>query len=130
MEKYSAWGHNLRLARRRLNESQEVFAKRFGVSTNTVSRWETGTYRVSPEVMWWLTHEGNNELTKLRELVEIQGRNGNWNYDQYMRGMYNGMELMLAVLEDREPKYRHAPDRYLYDIRDKRNPELLTEHAA
>ena len=52
-------------------------------------------------------------IAKLRELVEIQGRDGTWNYDPYFHGMYNGMEVMLAVLEDREPVFRGAPKKWL-----------------
>ena len=33
-------------SRRALGETQEIFAKRFKVHANTVSRWETGTYDV------------------------------------------------------------------------------------
>ena len=47
---------------------------------------------------------------KLRGLVEIQARAGNWDFSAYTRGMFNGMELMLAVAEDREPRYRDYPD--------------------
>jgi hypothetical protein len=50
---------------------------------------------------------------KLRELVEVQGRDGTWNYDPYFHGMYNGMEVMLAVSENREPVFRGAPERWL-----------------
>lgn len=49
------------------------------------------------------------DIDKLRELVEIQGRDGTWNHDQYLLGMFNGMELMLAVIEGREPAYRELP---------------------
>ncbi len=52
-------------------------------------------------------------IAKLRELVEIQGRDGTWNYDPYFHGMYNGMEVMLAVLEYREPVFRGAPKKWL-----------------
>jgi len=48
-------------------------------------------------------------LANLKELLAVQGCDGNWNYDQYMRGMYNGMELAVAVLEGRNPVYRDAP---------------------
>ncbi|MEC1351682.1 hypothetical protein [Bacillus licheniformis] len=48
-------------------------------------------------------------LRAMREMVKIQGSDGNWNYDEYMRGMYNGMELMLSVIENREPVYKEAP---------------------
>lgn len=52
-------------------------------------------------------------VVKLKELLEVQGRNGTWNYDPYFHGMYNGMEVMLAVLEDREPVFRGAPKKWL-----------------
>lgn len=49
-------------------------------------------------------------LTKLKELVDIQGSNGNWNYDNYMLGMFNGMELMTSIIEGREPKFRSCEE--------------------
>jgi hypothetical protein len=52
-------------------------------------------------------------VVKLKELLEVQGRNGTWNYDPYFHGMYSGMEVMLAVLEDREPVFRGAPKKWL-----------------
>lgn len=52
-------------------------------------------------------------LKRLRELVGIQGSNGNWNHSSYMHGMFNGMELMLATIEEREPQYKQAPDKWL-----------------
>lgn len=47
-------------------------------------------------------------LSDLRELVEIQGRKGNYDCDTYMLGMFNGMELMLATIEGREPEYKEV----------------------
>jgi len=41
-------------------------------------------------------------LIKMKELLEVQGRDGNWNLDPYMQGMYNGMELIVALAEGRE----------------------------
>jgi hypothetical protein len=53
------------------------------------------------------------QLHDLKDLVKIQGRDGNWNYSEYMRGMFNGMEMMLAILEKREPNFRDEPKRYV-----------------
>ena len=39
------------------------------------------------------------------EMLELQGRNGNYNYDSYMLGLYNGMEYIISLLEVREPKF-------------------------
>lgn len=47
-------------------------------------------------------------MMRLRDMVKIQGRKGNWDYDEYMRGMYNGMELMLATIENREPDFKEG----------------------
>lgn len=56
-----------------------------------------------------------DNLAKAKELLDIQGSNGNWDYTPYMLGMYNGMELIIAVLEDREPKYKDPPKKYRAD---------------
>jgi hypothetical protein len=46
-------------------------------------------------------------IEKIRELVVIQSRNAN--FDQYMRGMANGLICALSVLEEKEPVYINAP---------------------
>jgi hypothetical protein len=57
--------------------------------------------------------KGGEQVGKIKELqslVEIQGEDGNWDHNDYMRGMYNGMELMLAIAEEREPEFRKSED--------------------
>ena len=44
------------------------------------------------------------------EMLELQGRDGNYNYDSYMLGLYNGMEYTIALFEAREPIYRDGKD--------------------
>ena len=44
----------------------------------------------------------NKRIDECHELLEIQA---SILTDEYMTGMYNGMELILAVLENREPVY-------------------------
>lgn len=39
------------------------------------------------------------------EMLELQSQNGNYNYDSYMLGLYNGMEYIISLLEVREPKF-------------------------
>lgn len=48
-------------------------------------------------------------IDKIKNLLEAQGRHGNWNYSSYMCGLYNGIELCIATLEDRDPVYRDKP---------------------
>jgi len=57
-----------------------------------------------------------NQLEAMKESLKIQGYDGNWNYDSYMHGMYNGMELMLAFAENREPNFREKPKQWSKDI--------------
>lgn len=60
-----------------------------------------------------------NQIEMMEETLRIQGYDGNWNYDEYMFGMYNGMELMLAIAEGREPVYKEKPDQWLKDKNEK-----------
>lgn len=59
---------------------------------------------------------GDKLVAEMKKLVAIQGSEGNWNYDQYMQGMFNGMELMLSIAEGREPDYKKAPETWIKDI--------------
>lgn len=53
-----------------------------------------------------------DNLQELKRVRDIQGQPGNWNYDPYMQGMYNGLELAAAIMENREPVYKDAPPRH------------------
>ena len=48
-------------------------------------------------------------LTQLREVHAIQGRDGCWDIDDYMLGLYNGLELALSIVENREFRYKQLP---------------------
>jgi hypothetical protein len=52
----------------------------------------------------------NTEIKSIREVLNVHGQNGNWNCNPYMLGLYNGMELALALLESRDPNYRSMPE--------------------
>lgn len=56
---------------------------------------------------------GNSKTTQehIQDVHEVQGRHGNWNSSPYMLGMFNGLELALAIIEDREPQYKDKPDK-------------------
>jgi len=49
----------------------------------------------------------------LREMVDIQCTNGNWNYNPYMYGMANGMIFALSLFDNEQPKYLEQPDEWL-----------------
>lgn len=56
-----------------------------------------------------------DKITELRKLRDVQGTDGNWNYDPYLHGMYNGTEFSLALMEGRDPVYKEAPSEWLSD---------------
>lgn len=50
-------------------------------------------------------------IGKVRDVRNAQGADGTWNSSAYMRGLYNGLELALSILEgEREPRYKGEPD--------------------
>ena len=57
-----------------------------------------------------------NSLQTLRDLTQVQCNDGNWNYDQYMHGMANGMIFALSLFDAGEPKYLEAPKEWLKDL--------------
>lgn len=48
----------------------------------------------------------NKDLKSIKNILNIQGQEGNYNYDNYMLGLYNGMEMVLSIIEKREPLLR------------------------
>lgn len=55
-------------------------------------------------------------LEQAEKIHEIQGMPGNWNYDPYMHGMYNGMELIIATIKGTEPRFKEAPEIWVSSI--------------
>ena len=45
-------------------------------------------------------------LKQLREVHATQSRDGCWDIDDYMLGLYNGLELALSIAENRECRYK------------------------
>ena len=45
-------------------------------------------------------------LYHLRNCRDISGTEGTWNHDEYMRGMFNGLELAVSCMENREPQFK------------------------
>jgi len=50
--------------------------------------------------------EYNKRLEQLRQLTTVAKQSAG--SDEYLRGMFNGMEFCLSVLEGREPKYEES----------------------
>lgn len=47
---------------------------------------------------------------RMGDCLDVQADNGNWNANEYMLGLFNGMEHMMAIVEDRDPQFRSLPE--------------------
>lgn len=102
-----------------MNEQIKLLALQAGIVIPKDSEYNGHIYRNAIEKFAHLLVkecDKSDTLERMREMVKVQGESGNWNYDPYMLGMYNGMEFMLSMLEDREPIYRTRPDVWLCDL--------------
>ncbi len=54
--------------------------------------------------------EWEHHLKCSKEMLNIQGQKGNYDYDEYMLGIYNGMEYIISLFETREPNYINGKD--------------------
>ena len=71
-------------------------------------RNRTYTDKTIPAVVYYLEIL-NKQLRLARDvasLKEAQGQHGTWDSDDYMRGLFNGLELASSILEQREPKFK------------------------
>ena len=70
----------------------------------------------------------DERIKSVRHMRDVQGYDGNWNYDPYMQGLYNGLEFALSLLEVRQPEFKDAPATWLGDVKFKR--DKLSSRAA
>lgn len=54
--------------------------------------------------------EWEHHLKCSKEMLDIQGQKGNYDYDEYMLGLYNGMEYIIVLFETREPNFISGKD--------------------
>lgn len=59
--------------------------------------------------------EFDKKINLCKEMLEIQGRSGTFDYSEYFHGMYNGMEFIMSIMEEREPVFRSAPKKWLHE---------------
>lgn len=50
--------------------------------------------------------EYEHHLKISKEMLDLQRQDGNYNYDNYMLGLYNGMEYIMSLFEVREPIFK------------------------
>jgi len=54
-----------------------------------------------------------DRIKQLRDIVAIQCSPGNYDYDEYMWGMANGLILALAIIENNETEYIDKPEKFI-----------------
>lgn len=54
-------------------------------------------------------------LDDLQSVIDIQCSNGNWNYDEYMFGLANGLILAQACILGKEANFMEAPKGFIKD---------------
>jgi len=42
--------------------------------------------------------------------VMLETQKASYDYNSYMHGMYNGMEFIISIIEEREPMFLESPD--------------------
>lgn len=68
-----------------------------------------------------------NGVQALEDLIKIQCSDGNWNHDEYMHGMANGMILTLSLFKNGDVDFLEAPKVWGKDIHTKSNiPSVAT----
>ena len=70
----------------------------------------------------------DKQLESLSDVLDIQGSDGNWNYKgdpNYMTGMYNGMELMDSIVDNRDPKFKDVPKKASLKLSWEVQPDFL-----
>jgi len=45
-------------------------------------------------------------VESIKKMHKSLGEDGHWNYSDYTLGLFNGLELALAAMEDRNPDLR------------------------
>ena len=54
-------------------------------------------------------------IKNLKEMIDIQGTDGTWDYDEYQFGLYNGLILALYIMTDLSPFYKRRPAKFIKD---------------
>ena len=71
---------------------------------------EMGNWREEAKELKKQLEEWKHHLKCSKEMLDIQGQKGNYDYNEYMLGLYNGMEYIIALFETREPIFKSGKD--------------------
>ena len=72
----------------------------------------------------------DKQESDLNSVLDIQGQDGNWDVEPYMTGMFNGMELMDSIVDEREPKFRDCVEKKAWKVDNRRLVRLLSNRGG
>ena len=72
--------------------------------------------------------EYEQSLKISKEILDLQGQDGNYNYDNYMLGLYNGMEYIISLFEKREPIYKDGKNIVFLEDKNKNQQKEFIEY--
>lgn len=67
----------------------------------------------------------DHKIQELQDIINVQCSDGNWNYDEYMHGLANGLILSMAIMADVNPVFLEAPEVWLKDLPDRDLPKTV-----
>ena len=87
------------------DEIANINRQKLYLAEHYISNLEQENQELKKQLEEWEHH-----LKCSKEMLDIQGQKGNYDYDEYMLGLYNGMEYIIALFETREPNYISGKD--------------------
>lgn len=64
-------------------------------------------------------------VASIKDLMDVQCLDGNWNYSPYMMGLANGLILAYSVLNGIKPEFKSKPKKWNWDGVDKKENIIL-----
>lgn len=93
-----------------VKENQELKLELSGYRQAILNNEEMLGLKEQNEKLKKQLEEWEHHLKCSKKMLYIQGQKGNYDYDEYMLGTYNGMEYIIALFETREPNYISGKD--------------------
>jgi len=114
---------NSMLDRKAIEESLKVTETLDGLALGGNNHKLSHLLRLREHVVSLVT-EMDKYNSDLQDLIDVQCSEGNWNYNEYMRGMANGLLVAQAARTEKVITFLEAPETFLCDL-PSQTPRLL-----
>lgn len=93
--------------------------KNLEITEDLMRAWFANAIMIGWDHHAWRESRGSDmkkKIAQIKHCMDIQNSDGNWNYNEYMRGYSNGIILSYAIMENLEPEFLKIPEEgYLQD---------------